>query len=231
MVEAGFEHIWFHFSSNSDSHHGPSLMLKILQLQAPYSLSPSSAWVPVGKMAPGAPQWPAGDASCRWECVGEPQTDPASGKTLWRRWVLVWELKDKSKDRSPLLGQAVWFLFCLVCVSSFSSIAFFFPNLFLFSGLRTQSLKEVLRPLFITGGWCTVGTLSLLLGFGGSLGAGWVQDRAGGKPGQLQTPHLTQIQALVSSHFVLGMSGCGELCVHLKCLWFTGLLGYVYLIK
>ena len=126
MVETGFEHIWFHFSSNSDSHHGPSLMLKIVQLQAPYSLFPPSAWVPVGKMAPGGPQWPAGDACYWWECVGEPQTDLASGKTLWRRWVLVWELKDKGKDRCPLLGQAVWFLFCLVCVSSFSSIAFFF---------------------------------------------------------------------------------------------------------
>ena len=151
MVETGFEHIWFHFSSNSDSNHGPSLMLKIAQLQAPYSLFPPSAWVPVGKRrsgSPGGPQWPAGDACCQWECVGEPQTDLASGEPLWRRWVLVWELKDRGKDRCPLLGQAVWFLFCLVCVSSFSSIAFFFPNLFLFSGLRTQSLKEVLMPCY-----------------------------------------------------------------------------------
>ena len=40
-----------------------------------------------------------------------------------------------------------------------------------------------------------------------------MQDRAEGKPGQLQTPHLTQIQALVSSHFVLGVLRCGELRV------------------
>ena len=204
--------MWFHFSSNSDSHHGPSLMLKIVQLQAPYSLSPPSAWVPVGKMAPGDPQWPAGDASCRWECVGEPQTDLASGKTLWRRWVLIWELKVKSKDRSPLLGQAVWFLFCLVCISSFSSIAFFLPTCFYFLALEPRVSRMFWRRYSLLGGGAQWG-LSLLFGFGSSLGAGWVQDRAEGKPGQLQTPHLTQIQALVSSHFVLGVLRCGELRV------------------
>ena len=141
MVETGFEHIWFHFSSNSDSNLGPSLMLKIAQLQAPYSLflpqreSPWGRWLREvhsdlqGMRAVNGNAWES--LRQTWHqgslCGGRGSSFE-SWRTEAKTAALSW---DKLSD-----FYFVWCVFHL-----FPPLLFFFPNLFLFSGLRTQSLK------------------------------------------------------------------------------------------